>query len=363
LVVFVFLIVGIQLLFLLLLGVALLRAKQEIARQALPPLSVIVCAHDEEANLRDLVPALLQQTYPDFELIIVDDRSNDRTYDYLLELTARIPQVKMVRVAQTPAHIPGKKFALTLGIRAAKNELILVSDSDCRPVSTRWMELMVVALQPTHDFVVGISPYYDKPGFLNLFIRYESLLTSVQMAGFALLGMPYMGVGRNLLYRKELFLKSKGFNRHLQITSGDDDLFLNEHAMRTNVAVCLEPESLILSEPKNSWPDFFTQKVRHLSAGKHYRWGHRAVLGVFGITLVASALLAIPVAVNGPSWVLLAPFAVRWLVLMTLLRSFANRLKIKFEWWWVPILDFVYSIYYLVAGTNALFAKKVRWKN
>jgi cellulose synthase/poly-beta-1,6-N-acetylglucosamine synthase-like glycosyltransferase len=359
----VFCLVGVQLLLLLLLGVALARWKQATPPASQPPVSVIVCAHDEEPNLRELVPLLLQQTYPHFELIIVDDRSNDSTYDYLLALTATEPRVKMVRVTHTPAHIPGKKFALTLGIRAATHELILVTDADCRPVSSGWIEKMMGTLQPSHDFVIGISPYRDHVGFLNLFIRYESMLAAVQMAGFALLGMPYMGVGRNLLYRKELFLRGKGFNRHLQVTSGDDDLFLNEHATRSNVAVCLEPETLMISEPKTTWPAFFTQKVRHLSAGKHYRFRHRAVLGVFAISLVASALLVVPVTAVGASAALLAVLGVRWLALTMLLQSFSNRLRIRFEWWWVPVLDFVYAIYYLVAGPIALFAKKVRWKN
>jgi glycosyltransferase involved in cell wall biosynthesis len=355
--------VGLQVLFFLVLWVAITQWKPATAMGTLPPVSVIVCAHDEEQNLRALVPLILAQSYPEFELILVDDRSNDGTYDYLLELTGRMPGVRMVRVTQTPAHIPGKKFALTLGIRAARHELILVTDADCRPVSTQWMRAMTSQLIPGQEFVIGVSPYRELPGFLNLFIRYEALLTSLQMTGFARAGMPYMAVGRNLLYRKELFLRNKGFNRHLQITGGDDDLFLNEHATRTNVAVCLLPESVVVSEPKTTVRDFLTQKRRHLSAGRHYRLHHRLMLAFFSITLVAGALVVIPATATGLTPSLLSLLVLRWAVLMAAFEGFSNRLKIRFEWWWLPVLDFVYSIYYLVAGTHALMTKKVRWKN
>lgn len=353
---------GVQILFLIVLGTALLRWKPLQLAEERPPVSVIVCAHDEAVNLRELVPLLLHQTYPNTELIIVDDRSNDDTYDFLLELTAAVPHVKMVRVTQTPGHIPGKKFALTLGIRAAKNEVVVVTDADCRPVGNDWLAGLVGQLKPTQDFVIGISPYRQQPGFLNLFIRYEAWLTSIQMAGFALVGMPYMGVGRNLLYRKALFLKSKGFNSHLHVTSGDDDLFLNEHATAANVGVCLLPQAVVMSDPKSSWRDFFIQKTRHLSAGKYYRPGHRLVLAIFGISLMASTLL-LPALLTPLFAVTIALFLARWAILTAVVYTFTHRLKVRFEWWWVPVLDFVYSIYYLVAGTSALVTKKVRWKN
>lgn len=355
-------ILGLQIFFFLVLCLALARWKPTSAPPRLPPISLIVCAHDDEPHLRKLVPLLLGQSYPDFEVIIVDDRSNDGTYDFLLDLT-RDSRIKMVRITQTPDHIPGKKYALTLGIRAAKHEVILVTDADCQPDSAQWIQAMASHLQPQHDFVVGVSPYLRRRGFLNLFIRFESLITSIQMAGFALAGMPYMAVGRNLLYRKDVFLRSKGFNRHLQVTGGDDDLFLNENATRQNVAICLLPAALVMSEPQVRWRDFFTQKLRHLHAGKFYRPWHRLVLAVFALTFVISPWLGLAVAASGMPAALLVLWAMRWLAVIASLLVLTKGLKIRFEWWLVPVLDFVYSIYYLVAGSKALFTKKVRWKN
>jgi len=326
------------------------------------PVSVVICAHDEEANLRQLLPLLVQQQYRDFEIIVVDDRSNDGTYDYLLNLTKAEPRVRMVRVKETPAHIPGKKFALTLGIRAARHEAILVTDADCRPVSPGWISSMAESLSPGTHLVLGISPYAIQPGFLNRFIRYEAWLTALQMAGFARVGMPYMGVGRNLLYRKAVFLQGKGFNRHLHVASGDDDLFVNEHARPGNTAVCLTPASVMVSVPKRTWGEFILQKVRHLSAGKHYRFTHRTVLGLFSLSQMGAWAALVPALLETQHAVLPALFLARWLVMIVLFRLMASRLKMPFEWAWVPVLDFVYAIYYLVAGTRAVLSKKVRWK-
>jgi cellulose synthase/poly-beta-1,6-N-acetylglucosamine synthase-like glycosyltransferase len=360
------LLVSVQIGFWVALLAGLVRRSRHAQAGASHPVSVIICAHDEEANLRELLPLLLAQQYPDFEIIVVDDRSNDGTYDYLLGLTRAEPCIRMVRVRETPGHLPGKKFALTLGIRAARHEVILVTDADCRPVSAQWIAGMAQHLAAGVDFVLGLSPYRRLPGWLNRFIRYEAWLTAIFMAGFARLGMPYMGVGRNLLYRKELFFKSKGFNRHLQVVSGDDDLFVNEHARAGNTAVCFAPNSLMVSGPKRSWREFFTQKVRHLSAGKHYRPAHRAVLGLYAVSQTAM-WLALPPALMYPGQIpaagLAGLFLVRWFCQMAAVRLMTKRVNMPFEWGWVPVLDFVYALYYLVAGARAALTKKVRWKN
>jgi cellulose synthase/poly-beta-1,6-N-acetylglucosamine synthase-like glycosyltransferase len=261
-----------------------LNRKRELKMKASSPVSVIVCAHDEEANLRELLPQLLAQDYDTFEVVIVNDRSNDGTYDFLLEQTKNDPRVKMVNVNQLPGHVNGKKFALTLGIKAASYEWILLTDADCRPVSRQWISSMSSHFSDTSHFVLGFSPYQFAPGFLNKFIRFESLVTAIQYFSFAWLGNPYMGVGRNLAYRKSFFLENKGFNTFLNVTGGDDDLFVNRHAKGPSTFAELRPESQMVSIPEKSLGSFYRQKVRHLSVGKRYKPKHRILLGVFTAT-------------------------------------------------------------------------------
>jgi len=340
-------------------------SKKKALHQPQPlPVSVIVCAHDEEQNLRELIPLLLQQDYPEFEVVIVDDRSNDTTFDFLLTETAKDHRLRMVHVNRTPVHANGKKYGITLGIKAAKYNWLLFTDADCRPQGNQWIRSMAAAFGEDTKFVLGVSPYYRKAGVLNAFIRFETLVTAIQYVAFALLGKPYMGVGRNLAYRKSVFMDNKGFNDFINVTGGDDDLFVNQHATPNNTMVCLESESFVFSKPHTSWSAYFRQKLRHLSVGKYYRFGHRLMLGLFAVSWLLTWFLAIPLALE-PSTIYwaISGLALRLIVLSILVSSSSKKLGQPFEVWAVLPLDFIYAFYYLVTGLVALVSKKIRWKN
>ncbi|MFC0184854.1 glycosyltransferase [Pseudarcicella hirudinis] len=172
-------------------------------------ISVIVCAWNEIENLKELIPLLDNQNYPDFEVIIVDDRSVDGSYDYLLANCHLFKNVRFLRIEHTPEHLSAKKYALTLGIRSAKYDILLLTDADCRPQSESWISGMKACLSQEKEIVLGFSPYYKTKGFLNRLIQYETFVTALQYFSFALSGMPYMGVGRNLMYRKEIYQKQR----------------------------------------------------------------------------------------------------------------------------------------------------------
>jgi glycosyltransferase involved in cell wall biosynthesis len=327
------------------------------------PVSVIICAHDEDYNLKELIPLLLTQDYPEFEVIIVDDRSNDSTFDYLLEETKKDHRLRMVHVNRTPPHVNGKKYALTLGIKAAHYDWILLTDADCRPHDQNWIKSMGAHMKEETQFVIGSSPYLQQPGFLNLFIRFESLVTAVQYISFALLGKPYMGVGRNLAYRKSMFLEVKGFHQFLPVTGGDDDLFVNQHARKENTSIAMGVESLTYSVPKRTWADFFYQKVRHLSVGKYYRGGNRFLLGLFSMSWLVSWFVGVPTLfISEIPYLILGALAFRIILLTITVHVAAKHLGYKFESWLAVVLDFIYAFYYLVTGLVALLSKKVRWK-
>jgi glycosyltransferase involved in cell wall biosynthesis len=336
---------------------------QKKSPQVSRPVSIIVCAHDEEENIKELVPLLLQQDHPQFEIIVVEDRCNDSTFDYLLQATKEHTLLKMVRVVHKPEHINGKKFALTLGIKAAKYDWLLLTDADCRPTSTHWAKRMTENYQNDTKLVLGFSPYLKSPGLLNTFIRFESFLTGIQFMGLALLGRPYMGVGRNLAYHKSLFLDNKGFNDHLSVTGGDDDLFVNQHATKENTMMQMGEESLTFSKPKTTWADFYYQKLRHLSVGGNYKFFDKLILGLFALTWLFTWFFVLPASFfsSFAPW-LLAAFLLRWVLLSALFHNASIRMGSSFEAWKVPFLDFIYAFYYLVAGVAAKTAKTIQWK-
>lgn len=341
---------------------AFLKKRKETQRQP-HAVSVVVCAHDEESNLRQLVPMLLQQDHPQFDVIIVEDRCNDGTFDYLLEETKKDSRLKMVRVVQKPDHIQGKKFGLTLGIKAAQYDWVLLTDADCRPSGNDWIKGMSKNFTEESQIVLGFSSYEHRPGLLNSFIRFETLLTALQYIGFALWGKPYMGVGRNLAYRKSLFLDNKGFNNYLGVTGGDDDLFVNQHANGTNTQVVVGKEALVYSKPKDTWKEFYYQKLRHLAVGKYYRFSTKVMLSWFSLSWMGVWFFCLPVLFVTTYYnVLLLLLGLRWVLLASLIHTGSRKMGAPFEAWKTPFLDFIYAFYYLVAGTIALVSKKVRWK-
>lgn len=354
-------IVGTQIIYLLVLLYGITKSDPHPVQ---PPhgVSVIICAHDEEENLRELVPMLLNQDHPDYEIIVVEDRCNDGTFDYLREATQHHARLKLVRVIHKPDHITGKKFALTLGIKAARYDWVLLTDADCRPASNQWIKHMTERYDPYTQLVLGFSPYAKRPGWLNAFIRFESLLTGIQFMSWAKLGIPYMGVGRNLCYKKSLFLENKGFHRHQEIAGGDDDLFVNRHAARLNTAVVMGKESITISRPKLTWREFFHQKLRHLSVGKHYRFSDKWLLGIFTSTWIL-AWFSLPAYVFSPfTFILLIAFGLRLILMVFLMWKGAQRLGGSIEVWKVPVLDIIFAFYYLVTGLRALVVKRIKWK-
>jgi glycosyltransferase involved in cell wall biosynthesis len=360
--IFCFAVLSIQILYFILLLIAFRKKKITVANEQYP-VSIIVCAHDEEENLRELVPLLLQQDYPQFEVIVVEDRCNDETFDYLLQATKENERLKMVRVTHKPDHINGKKFALTLGIKAARSEWVLLTDADCRPANNLWIAQMAHQFSKQKDIVLGFSPYFKAPGLLNAFIRFESFLTGIQFIGMALLEKPYMGVGRNLAYRKQLFLSTKGFNSHLNVTGGDDDLFVNQHATSENTAARIGANALVFSKPMKTWKGFLHQKLRHLSVGKLYKSSDKIWLGLFSLSWMLTWFLVLPLLFFLPLVkVLLGFFVVRIVLLIVMMHVGPKKLGDSFEAWKTPFLDFMYAFYYLVTGAKALIAKKVKWK-
>jgi len=357
------LIVSFQVVYLILFLVGLRRESKETV-QAPHAVSVIVCAHDEEQNLRELIPLLLAQDHPEFEIIIVEDRCNDGTYDYLKQMIEENARIKVVRVTQKPDHISGKKFGLTLGIKAARYDWLLFTDADCRPAGNQWIRQMTSLYSTNTQIVLGFSPYEKRKGWLNAFVRFESLLTGIQMISMAKLGRPYMGLGRNLSYARSLFFQNKGFNSHLEIVGGDDDLFVNRQATRHNTIVSVGSEAITISIPKLNWRDFLHQKLRHLSVGKRYKFSDKVILALFSSTWLLTWFYVLPtIFLNDAAYIIVGIILIRWILLVVLFQTGSRMLGGTFEAWKTPFLDFIFSFYYLVTGLRALFVKRIRWKN
>ncbi len=242
------------------------------------PVSVIICARNEEDNLRKFLPAVLEQEYSGFEVIVVNDCSEDNSFEVLGEYLARYPHLKVSSITRDPKFTHNKKFAQFIGIKAAKNDALLFTDADCKPETNRWLSGMASVFDKKTDFVLGYGGYFKDKGLLNKYIRYESMIIAMQYFGMALRGMPYMGVGRNLAYKKSVFFRNRGFSSHNHIISGDDDLFVNANAGSENTRVEYSPETHTRSVPSPDIKTWFKQKRRHLTTAVHYKFRDRIIL-------------------------------------------------------------------------------------
>lgn len=330
----------------------------------LPPISIIICARNEAENLRKNLPSILNQEYASFEVIVVNDASTDETPDVLNYFLLKYQHLRIITIANK--KIMGKKGALAAGIAAAKHEWLLLTDADCYPLiypfgSKNWILGMIKGVD-AKEIGLGYAPYQKRDGFLNTFIRYETVWTATQYMGFALAGEPYMGVGRNMIYMKKLYEKVGGFQKHAHIASGDDDLFINSVISRKNFSIILNPETFMLSEPQTRWNAYFTQKKRHFSTATSYTLKHKMMLGILSAShffhfVTAVSLLALKISTIFVLLGLVVRTLVMWFFYGKILRRFHEHNLFL----WIPVLDVVYVFFYLFF-LPALMIKTRKWR-
>lgn len=327
------------------------------------PVSVIICARDEAENIARNLPGSLVQNYSTtHEVIVVNDNSYDETKYLLEELHKQFRQLKVVELSQEAKMIPGKKFPLSIGIKTARYEIVLLTDADCVPASENWIQNMQAAYKPQTEIVLGYGAYAKKAGFLNKIIRWETFHSAMQYLSFALAGVPYMGVGRNLSYKKELFFKQKGFTAHNHIPGGDDDLFINKVAKRKNTRIEIRPDSFTISKPATSWAKWIKQKQRHYTTGKYYKPIHKFLLGLYSLSqfLLYPAFIAALLFYN---WKLvLIIFGGRLLIQSIILFKSMKKLNetdlFPFFWFW----DIWMFFYYLIFARSLVKKPQPTWK-
>jgi glycosyltransferase involved in cell wall biosynthesis len=235
------------------------------------PVSVVICAKNEYQNLLNNLPAVLEQDYPDYEVIVVNDASDDDSIELLSSLSRKYKHLRIFNLERNLNFFSGKKFPLSLGIKSAKHEILLLTDADCRPAGPNWIRSMVSNYSGQTGIVLGYGTYKRTVGFLNQMIRYDAFMVALHYFSFALAGAPYMGVGRNLSYKREIFLQARGFTSHYRLKSGDDDLFINKAANRKNTRIEISPEAHTISLAKTSIINWIIQKRRHYSTAQYYK--------------------------------------------------------------------------------------------
>lgn len=245
------------------------------------PVSVVICCKNEAENLQQNLPSILSQDYPNFEIVLINDYSKDHTLEVIETFAAKDPRITIVNVIPNETFWASKKYALTLGIKKAKHELLVFTDADCKPSSNDWLRHMSSRISDEKQIILGYGAHKKQKGIFNKLVRFETLMTAIQYLSYAHSGMPYMGVGRNLAYTKTNFFSVNGFISHIKVTSGDDDLLINETATKKNTAIEVHPDAFTISSTKESFATWYFQKRRHITTANLYKTKHKLLLSTY----------------------------------------------------------------------------------
>jgi glycosyltransferase involved in cell wall biosynthesis len=335
-----------QLLYLFIFQLRLLFHKgKDIIKSDLPSVSVIICARNEEDNLFKNLPLILDQEYPNFEVIVVNDQSQDGSMHIIKAYKESYPFIKYIELEKNKHRQFGKKLPLTVGINGASNELIIVTDADCVPNSNKWLQHLAKNYQDDKEIVLGYSPYLKTKGFLNKVIRFDTSIIAITYMSFAKTALAYMGVGRNMGYSKAKFLSVEGFKKHYHIASGDDDLFIKDAASRKNVAVELNPESFVYTTPEKTWEKWINQKQRHFTTSPEYKLINKLFLGILPFSMLI-LYVSFFILLFNTEWIyfVLAVFSIRLLFYWIINGWLLKKMQMNDLIWWFPLFEIVHNI-------------------
>lgn len=326
------------------------------------PVSVVICARNEARTLEAIIPILMQQDHKEFEVVVVNDRSEDDTWEILQWMKPKYPRLRPVNIQADEKFNYGKKIALGVGVRAAKYPNVLLTDADCLPEGNDWISTMAAGFRGGKKIVIGHSPYAEQSGAANVLERYDGTMKAMQYMSFAMAGFPYMGVGRNLGYASEVFFSAKGTRRQHQLMSGDDDLLINEAARASNTAAVADPRAFMTTRPTPDLATWIRRKRRHYTTAAHYRFGHQVLLTLLPLArmLFWGALLWL--ALRGQWQQVAIGAAVEVLVLMPITMAAMNRLRAGGLVWLALPLEWLFLLLDPLLYTSAILVKPKRWK-
>jgi len=328
------------------------------------PVSIIICARNEDDNLTEFLPKILVQDYPEFEVIVVNDCSIDNTENVIDEFAKIFPNLKKVTIKEDDYYKHGKKFAVMVGIKGTKYDNLLFTDADCFPANENWLKDMASGFVNKKEIVLGYGAYKKDDGFLNKLIRFDTFLIATNYLSAAIKGKAYMGVGRNLAYKKDLFYKQKGFSKHYHITSGDDDLFINQASTQENTNVVVSSNAITYSLAKTNFTDWKRQKQRHLTTAPHYNSNSRTKITLGYTFQYGFHLIFLSVLIFKTTFIAaLAGFILKIIIQMIIFKKTSKKLNEVDLWALSFFYEIILLIVYPIFHISKLFHKPNKWKS
>jgi len=326
------------------------------------PISIIIASRNGGTELLKNLPAILNQEYSNFEVIVVNNNSVDNSSKILADFELKYPHLRVIELGNGKHLRPGKKLPLTVGIKGAKNEHLIFTDVDCIPNSNQWVKQMAQSFSDEKEIVLGYGPYHKRTGAINKIIRFDSAWIAINYLSYALYKIPYMGVGRNLAYTKTAFYSVDGYKSHCSLSSGDDDLFVQEAANKSNLAIQIDPKSYCFSEAKINWTDWIYQKSRHYTTAPKYSFIKKLLLAIYPITLISAWICFVSLMIIAKHIclciLLMSTFyAVKWWIQgKCLLKLKEKRFAVFFPFW-----DLFYALLIPMVYVLAINKQNYKW--
>lgn len=316
-------------------------AEGDVSDAGLPPLSVIVHAFDNPESLAVLLGSVFSQDYPaPFEVIVVNDGSSEDVTDVVNRMAVEHRNLYQTFVPDEAHNLSRKKLGVSLGIKAARNECVVLTCAESRIASNRWLREMAAPFSRGKGVVLGFA---SLKGLRGAMTRFDEALVGVKWLSAALRGKPYRGTGYNIAYRRSLFFNAKGFSRSLNFSHGDDDLFIHQIANGENTAVVLSADSLVEVEFFDPAKSFRELRLRHSFTGRFLPKTTGRLLGLSTVMMwvwlaatVAGCVFSLPNALPSCWFLALIPFV--WIPLVMAWRKTSARLGIGLCAWKLPCL-------------------------
>lgn len=336
----------------------------EVSDSDWPSVSVVVIAHNEAEFLKESLPYLLEQDYPDFEVVVVDYTSQDDTQFVLRVCSENYPNLKPVNFPEDVNMFKGKKYPLSIGIKSAKKDVILLTDPDCVPKDFGWIREMMCGYMHGASIVMGYTLLKQEKTMLNAFEQYDNLVYNASFLGMAIMGNPYTASGRNLSYRRDFFFKRGAFISHYTIPEGADDLFVNQNANRSNTAIVLDPKAAIVTDAKSTFSMWHLDRMHRYATRRYYGIKNKLILSLYPLSqaLFLASLLILWICGLFPWQLLLALLVVKLIWQIVSSSLLAKRFEIKKIQFFSPLFE----LYFLFANTIlfllTLRKKHIKWR-
>lgn len=339
-------------------------SKQPSANGQQPSVSVVMVVHNEAEFLKSSLPYLLEQDYPDYEIVIVDYTSTDDTRYVLRVCSENYPNLKPILFPHDVNMFQGKKYPLSIGIKSATKDVILLTEAESVPRSFDWVSQMMKGYCGDTQIVMGCNIVKSNGTLLGAFQQYENMTYNASYIGAMAMGNPFTATGRNLSFRRDFFFKQGGFISHYSIPDGADDLFVNANANSRNSSVVLSSDAFVVSEPRSSFRLWHQDRSHRLYTRRYYGLKDKLMLAFYPLSqfVFLASLVLLLVFQLFPWQLLVALLVVKliWQIVSAL--PLAKRFEIKKIQFFAPLFEFYFLFANTFMTTFALRRKNKQWR-